>query len=329
MMKVVTFCKHWNPFWCIPEEGLDRLRQQFPDIRFVKVQGQEELLKELPDAEIFFGYELDQEALTVASKLKWIHVPAANVYQFIRPDLKARNISVTNARGMHATVISEQVIGTMLVFSRRFMDCWKYQQEHYYSQPELLKASPPLSELRGKTIVILGLGSIGKEIARLSKAFGMRVLASKRNTERKHENVDALYRSADFRKALPEADYVVISMARTTETDGLIGEAELELLKKECVIINIARARIINQRALVRSLKEGKIRGAALDVFEKEPLPSDSELYSLPNVFLTPHTAGVATQEHWPRMIDLFSQNLNRYLSQQPLLNVVDLNAGY
>lgn len=328
-MKVVTYCKHWNPFWCISEEGLDYLRKEFSDVRFVKVQNQDELLKEVPNAEIFFGYELDQEALSAASKLKWIHVPAANVYQFIRPDLKARNIPVTNARGMHATVISEQVLGAMLVFSRRFMDCWKYQQEHHYSQPELLKGSPPLSELRGKTIVILGLGSIGKEIARLSKAFGMRVLASKRNTKGKYENVDAVYSNADFRKALPEADFVVISMARTPETDGLIGEAELELFRKECVIINIARAKIINQQALLRSLKEGKIRGAALDVFEKEPLPSDSELYSLPNVFLTPHTAGVSTQEHWPRMIDLFSQNLKRYLSHQPLLNVVDMDAGY
>lgn len=328
-MKVVTYCKHWNPFWCISEEAMDHLRKEFPDIRFVKVQGQEELLKEIADAEIFFGYELDQEALTAASKLKWIHVPAANVYQFIRPDLKTRNIPVTNARGMHATVISEQVLGAMLVFSRRFMDCWKYQQEHHYSQPELLNASPPLSELRGKTIVILGLGSIGKEIARLSKAFGMRVLASKRNTEGKYENVDAIYSNTDFRKALPEADFVVISMARTPETDELIGEAELELFRKECVIINIARAKIINQEALLRSLKDGKISGAALDVFEKEPLPSDSELYSLPNVFLTPHTAGVSTQEHWPRMIDLFSQNLKRYLSQQPLLNVVNMDAGY
>jgi phosphoglycerate dehydrogenase-like enzyme len=95
------------------------------------------------------------------------------------------------------------------------------------------------------------------------------------------------------------------------------------------VIINIARAKIIDQEALLRVLKEKRIRGAALDVFEKEPLPSDSELFSLPNVFLTPHTAGVAAQEHWPRMINLFSENLRRFLSDQPLLNIVDQTAGY
>jgi phosphoglycerate dehydrogenase-like enzyme len=328
-MKVVAYSKHWNPFWSVSEENLDHLRREFPEVQFIKVQSQDELMKEITNAEIFFGYELNQEAISAASRLKWIHVPAANVFQFIRPDIRERNIPVTNARGMHATVISEQVIGAMLVFSRRFMDCWRYQQDHHYSQAELLKAVPPLSELNGKTIVILGLGGIGKEIARLSKAFGMRVLASKRKKEGVYENVDRVFDSANFREALPEADYLVISMARTPETDGLLGEPELSLLKKECVVINIARARIIDQQALLRFLRENRIRGAALDVFEKEPLPSDSELYSLPNVFLTPHTAGVSTNEHWPRMIHLFSQNLRRYLAGESLLNVVDLGAGY
>jgi phosphoglycerate dehydrogenase-like enzyme len=328
-MKVVAYFKHWNPFWSIPDENLEQLRKEFPNIQFVKVQSVEGLMKQIPDADIFFGYDLNQEALAAASALKWIHIPAANVYQFIRSDIQARNIPVTNARGFHATVISEQVIGYMLVFSRRFMDCWKFQQQHYYSQAELLKALPPLSELHGKTIVILGLGSIGKEIARLSKAFGMRVLASKRKPDGSYENVDSVYSSTDFRNALPEADYLVISMARTPETDGLLGESELSMLKKECVVINIARALIIDQPELIRALKENRIRGAALDVFEKEPLPSDSELYSLPNVFLTPHTAGVSTKEHWPRMTQLFSENIKRYLSDQPLINVVDLNSGY
>ena len=177
--------------------------------------------------------------------------------------------------------------------------------------------------------MILGLGSIGKEIARLAKALGMRVLASKRKVEGSYANVDQVYDEKEFRKALPAADYLVISMARTPATDGLLGETEFAMLKPECVILNIARARIIDQPTLLRYLKEGKIRGAALDVFEKEPLPEDSELYSLPNVFLTPHTAGVATEEHWPRMIQLFADNLNRYISGQPLLNIVNLDSGY
>ncbi len=328
-MKIVTFCKHWNPFWCIPESALEVLRNEFPDNSFVKTQNQEELAKEITDAEVFFGYDLGPEILSKAMQLKWIHVPAANVYQFIRPDLRERKIPVTNARGMHVTAIAEQVLGSMLVFSRRFLDCWRFQQNHHYGQPDLLNSSPPLSELRCKTVVILGLGSIGKEIARLCKAFGMRVLASKRNVDRNYENVDQDFDNKEFRKALPEADYLVISMARTPETEGLLGESELSLLRPECMIINIARARIIDQQVLLRFLKDGRIRGAALDVFEKEPLHADSELYSLPNVFLTPHIAGVAAEEHWHRMIGLFADNLKRYLTGQPLLNVVDLNAGY
>jgi phosphoglycerate dehydrogenase-like enzyme len=157
----------------------------------------------------------------------------------------------------------------------------------------------------------------------------MLVLAAKKRAERSEENVDQLFTPQNFRDALPQADFVVISVPRTAETDDLIGAAEISMLKKSCVLINIARAKIIQQDALIDALEQNKIRGAALDVFEQEPLPSDSALYTLPNVFLTPHTSGVSAEEHWPRMMDLFTDNLRRYRSNQPLLNVVNLQEGY
>lgn len=312
----------------MPDEHLAILRRNFPKISFVRANA-DSLRQEIPDAEIYFGYILPEELLDSATQLKWIHVAAANVYPFITPAFQSREITVTNARGIHATAIAEHILGSMIVFARKFVDCWRMQQQRHYGAVEIINDTPPLSELRGRTVLILGYGAIGATTARLCKAFGMRVLAVNRRGAGPFENIDEMYGSIDFRKALPQADYLVVSTALTPETEGLLGEKELALLKPECVLINVARAAIIVHEALVAALKQGRIRGAALDVFEQEPLPPDSELWGLANVFLTPHVAGVDSQEHWPRMLSLFEDNLRLYLAKKPLKNVVDLKAGY
>ena len=328
-MKIVLYSEHWNRFWCLPPELIPWLRTDFPEIDFYHARTEQEISDSLADAEIYFGYRLQKKDVAIAKNLKWIHVPAASVHPLTDLGLQEKGIVVTNSKGLHAVPIAEHVIGCMLVFSRKFLESWQYQQKRHYAAREILTQSPLPGELRGKTVLVLGLGSIGNEVARLCKAFGMRVLACKRNAGGVHENVDQIFSAGDFRQPLPEADYLVIAVPRTANTDGLIGEAEMELLKKSCVIINIARAKIIQREVLMRYLKENRIRGAALDVFEQEPLPSDSELFSLPNVFLTPHTSGVSAAEHWPRMLELFAENLRRYTQGQPLMNVVDLNEGY
>ncbi|MCI0412635.1 D-2-hydroxyacid dehydrogenase [bacterium] len=328
-MKVLLYSEHWNRFWCLPPELVQWLRTDFPEIEFDHVRTEEQIFDSIPDAEIYFGYRLQKKDVNVAKKLKWIHVPAASVYPLTDLGLQQKGIVVSNSRGLHAVPIAEHVLGCMLVFSRKFLESWQYQQKHYYAAREILTESPLPGELRGKTVLVLGLGGIGSEAARLCKAFGMRVLACKRNPAGTYDNVDQVYAAEDFHKPLPEADYLVIAVPRTSRTDGLIGEVELEMLKKSCVIINIARAKIIRHEALIRCLKENRIRGAALDVFEQEPLPPDSELFSLPNVFITPHTSGVSAMEHWPRMMELFAENLRRWIAGQPLMNIVDLAEGY
>jgi phosphoglycerate dehydrogenase-like enzyme len=328
-MKVVLYSEHWNRFWCLPPELVQWLRADFPEIDFYHARTEQQIFDSIADAEIFFGYRLQKQDVQVAKKLKWVHVPAASVYILLDLGLQEKGVVVTNSRGLHAVPIAEHVLGSMLVFSRKFLESWQFQQKRRYAAREILTEAPLPGELRGKTVLVLGLGGIGSEVARLCKAFGMRVLACKRNPDGSYENVDQVYSAKDFRKPLPEADYLVIAVPRTANTDGMIGEAELELLKKSCVVINIARAKIIQHEALMRCLKENRIRGAALDVFEQEPLPSDSELFSLPNVFLTPHTSGVSAAEHWPRMMELFAENLRRYIAGQPLMNVVNLQEGY
>lgn len=329
-MKVVAFSPSPNQFWRIPREKLEALRKEFPGVEFISVDSSKNLAQTLQNADVFFGYRLPSQELSAASQLKWIHVPAANVYGFDTGILMEKKIVLTNSRGQHAVPIAEHVIGCMLVFSRRFLDSWKFQNECHYAQMEMINQPPPLFELRGKTVVILGLGGIGSELARLAKAFGMRVLAIKRRVDnQKVENVDQILKHSDFRIALPEADFLVISAARTVETEGMLGESELALLKSDSVIINIARAQIIQEKALYRVLEEHRIRGAALDVFYQEPLLPDSPLFKFDNVFLTPHIAGVNSSEHWNRMIALFAENLHRFQGGEPLLNIVDLKAGY
>jgi phosphoglycerate dehydrogenase-like enzyme len=329
-MQVLTFTPFTNPFWSLPEQYLRNLQEQFPQIEFRRAESPEDLAAQLPETEIFFGFRLSKEHLQAAKNLKWIHVAAANVFGFDTDVLEKKNILLTNSRGLHAVPIAEHVLGCMLVFSRRFMDCWRFQEARHYGQTDMLNHPPPLLELRGKTVVVLGLGQIGKEVAKLCRAIGMRVVGVKRQVSNDHPGItDELFGYRDLHLALPQADFLVISAARTSETEGLIGENELSMLKTQCVIINIARAQIIQEQPFMTFLKEGRIRGAALDVFYQEPLPADSPLYAMSNVFVTPHVSGVASEFHWPRMIELFSENLRRYLLHQPLLNMVDLHAGY
>jgi phosphoglycerate dehydrogenase-like enzyme len=328
-MKIALYSEHWNRFWCLPPEMVEWIRTDFPQLEFIHARTEEAIGEAVQEAEIYFGYRLPKEALVGAKRLKWIHVPAASIQPLAELGLLERNITVTNSRGLHAGPISEHVIGCMLVFARKFIECWEYQLDHRYAAREILTEGSAIGELRGKTVVILGLGSIGTEIARLAKAFNMRVVGVKKNTDDRPEMVDQIFPASDFRQTLPEADYLVIAVPHTAATEGMIGETELKSLKKTCVLINIARGGIIEKDALMRSLKEHWFRGAALDVFHSEPVPPNSELYDLPNVFMTPHTSGVSALEHWPRMMELFAENLRRYVANQPLMNVVDLREGY
>lgn len=327
-MKILMYNHHWNPFWNIPEPQVNRLRPQFPQIKFAYPKQESEFKNELPDAEVFFGYKLEPAQLDLAKNLKWVHCAAANVSQYMNPGFISRKILLTNSRAMHATPIAEHVIGAMLVFSRKFMHAWQHQQKGHYAAYDIINGQPPLSELRGKTLYIIGLGGIGKETARLAKAFGMNVIAARKKSI-KAEDVDELLDSENFRDGLGRADYLLLSLPLTAESRGLIGERELALLKPECVLINIARSGVLDTNALIKFLREGRIRGANLDVFDQEPLPENHELFSVPNLFLTPHIAGVATQEHWDRMFWLFEENLKRYIAKKPLLNIVDQKAEY
>jgi len=183
-------------------------------------------------------------------------------------------------------------------------------------------------ELCGKTLGIVGLGGIGSEVAKRAKAFGMRVIATRRRPDRRSEFADEVRGADELGWLLGESDFVAVCSALTHETRHLIGAEELKRMKATAYLINIGRGGLVDEGALVAALRGGEIAGAGLDVFEREPLPSESPLWEMPNVMITPHDAGSSPRSH-ERLMEVFLENLRRYVAGEPLLNVVDKRAGY
>lgn len=263
-----------------------------------------------------------------APQLRWIQLTSAGVDRLLDAPVLKSGITITTASGIHAVPISEYVIGAMIAFAKGFPRAWRAQASRAW-QPYWP------DELEGRTVGIIGMGAIGTRVARLAHELGMRVLGLRRSASRRATGrevgapfLDELLPPADLLHLLAESDYVVLSVPLTPDSRGLIGEPELRAMRPRAVIINIARGAVVDERALVRALKEGWIAGAALDVFEIEPLPAESELWGLENVLVTPHISG-GTPRYMERAVDLFCDNLRRYLAGQPLRNVVDPSRGY
>jgi phosphoglycerate dehydrogenase-like enzyme len=291
----------------------------------------EEFLRALEGAEILCSLNLPDDLLERAPKLRWLQNPGAGLER-LRPlkllDAGSRVI-VTSASGIHETQISEYVIGSMLVFNRSWPEMVRLQDEHSWprhSDNTHLRQR----ELADATLGIVGLGHIGRSIAKLARAFGMKVLGTRFSAHAGEQDpdVDRLYPFNDLHALLSESDYVVLSVPLTERTEKMIGEPELRAMRKNAYLVNIARGAVIDEDALIRALKEGWIAGAGLDVAVNEPLPADSPLYTTPNLILTPHISG-ASEHYNERLADLFAENLRRYRAGQPLLNQYDAEKGY
>jgi phosphoglycerate dehydrogenase-like enzyme len=283
-----------------------------------------EILDRLAEAEVLFApANLEPRHLAEARNLRWWQLLSAGADRLFTNGLIDGGYTVTNLSGLHATVIGEYVLGAMLVISKGIHLAIRDQEKHAWN----FRWN---SELKGQTVGIVGMGAIGGETARLCKAFGMRVLGCRRSAlARVRDGVaDEVMPLSDLHDLLAESDYVVLSMPLTKDTTGMIGEAELAAMKPTAWLINIARGPVVDEPALIRVLKEQRIAGAFLDVFEKEPLPQDSPLWDLPNAVVTPHTSG-AVQGYGHRAAEIFLDNLKRYLAGEPLRNVVERERGY
>ncbi len=277
----------------------------------------------LAEADVIYGARIPQDLTERTPRLKWVQVMSAGVERYLDAGLRKSPVTLTNVSGIHATPIGEFCLGQMLMFAKGAAQCFdmKQQKEWRWFTPVVL---------RDKTVGIIGLGEIGREVARLSKAFGMRVIATRRSTKRetRARNVDVLLPAGGLHRALAESDFVIIALPYTKETDGVIGEAEFEAMKTTAYIINIGRGAIIDEEAMIHALSENRIAGAGLDVYTTEPLPRSSKLWELPNVLFSPHVSG-GMENYTAKATDLFCRNLERFVAGKRLFNVVGKRRGY
>lgn len=313
----------------LPDHLVDRLREPVcriaPKCEIIPIGPEGEMDESLEGADVLFlrwglSPEATRKLIARIPHLRWIHTISAGVDHLLFPELRESEAILTNASGVFNIPIAETVLAYMLAVVKRLPEFLAQQREHRWQKL-------PLQELYGMTVGIVGLGDIGSEVARRCRAFGMRVLGMRRHPA-PSDVADEVFPPERLHELLSQSDFVVLALPLTDETRGLIGREALAAMKPTAWLINIARGALVDEGALIEALREGRIGGACLDVFAEEPLPEDSPLWDMPNVIITPHNSWSSPHIE-EREIELFLENLRRYVAGEPLRNVVDKKAGY
>jgi phosphoglycerate dehydrogenase-like enzyme len=327
-MKLLIVLSHRFDLWNAPDWFAEKLRAEFPQLEIVHLKSYDRAAEELRDAEIAIAWSLRPEQFKAATRLRWIHAPAAAVHQLMFPELVESDIVLTNARSVHGPVVAEHVIAQIFALAKKIPAAVRLQQKHIWGQSVLWEEKPGPREVAGATLGIVGLGSIGSQVAVRAKALGMRILAVREHPEKGSGPADRVFGPAQLDELLAEADYVVLAAPLTGETSFLMNASRLGKMKADACLINVSRGPLVDEAALADALRHRRLAGAALDVFSREPLAPQSPLWDLENLLITPHTAAV-TGQIWQRHYALMRENLSRYLQGRPLLAVVDKRKGY
>jgi phosphoglycerate dehydrogenase-like enzyme len=344
-----------RPVWALPPWVPDRIRDALPPEWELEVVADATdgsgdgagrvspaVLDAVADAEIYFGYGIAAELLQAGPSLRWVHSGAAGVGSSLTPEMRARPVLFTNSAGIHGPPMAETVLGMILFFGRGLDFAVANRTRGVWSTAGWYDADAPIRELSATTVGLVGYGGIGREIARRVASLGARVLALKRSPPLEADatltpvagggdvgqRVEIVRGEGGLDAVLRESDVVVLCAPETDETRGMMDSAALARMKDGAVLINVGRGRLLDEDALVAELAAGRLRGAGLDVFSREPLPADHPLWTLDNVLLTPHVSAV-TQSFWSRETGLIVENLERYFADEPLRNLVDKDAGY
>jgi len=327
-LKVLVAIHHRVDAWTIPATHVEELRTRFPHITFLHSLTRESDIELAAGADAAFAIVLSKDALAGATRLQWLHCSGHAVGHFPLVDLAARGIVVTNSRGIQAVPIAEHVMACLLALARKLPETLRDQQERVWRPNTYVgEASPWL--LAGRTIGVIGAGTIGEAIALRAKAFGMHVIGMRRTPARGiPAGFDEVAGPAERDRLLAAADVAVLAAPLTAETHRLLDAEAIAAMKPGAIVVNVARGQLIDEGALAEALEAGRLGGAVLDVFTSEPLASDSPFWSLPNVIVTPHNSGFRTG-HFDAVIDLFAENLKRFERGVELLNRVDLQRGY
>jgi phosphoglycerate dehydrogenase-like enzyme len=328
-VKLLIVLHHRFELWKAPPWFVERLRSDFPELKITHLSNYDRIDQEIADAEIVVAWSIRPEQFKSAKKLRWIHSPAAAVHQLMFPELINSDVILTNAREVHGPVVAEHVIALIFALAKKIPEAVRLQQEHIWGQEIMWRGQPRPREVAGATLGLVGLGSIGREVAKRASALGMMGIAVRENPGKgKPEGVEHVYGSSDLGRLLEGSDFVVLAVPLTPSTQKLMNAERFSQMKSDAYLINVGRGPLIDESALAAALRNHQIGGAALDVFEHEPLPADSPLWDLENLLITPHTAGL-THKLWIRHYELFAENLRRYLAGRPLLAVVDKQLGY
>ena len=321
------------PAWNIPDEHVTRLREQFPAHTFLHARTEDDALKMIGEAEIVFTAEMRRHVLESAPRVKWIHSPAAGLGGMLFPAMIQSPVVITNSRGLSADTIAEHVLAVVLAIFRKLPLAFDSQRSREWAQSGMTAGSA-FRTIAGSRALIVGLGAIGIATAERLSSLSAHVDAVRRRPDLpRPSSINRVVSTEHLIDLLPSADIVVLAAPQTAATRHLIGNAELEAMRPGSVLVNVSRGALVDENALVRALTGDpaggrRLAAAALDVFQHEPLSPDSPLWTLPNVLITPHVAGFL-QNHWDAVTALFADNLRRFDSGQPLLNVVDKVAGY
>ena len=324
----------------IEQERVERLKRVSSDLTLAhspSLSSEDSLWQEV---EIIYGFPWKVPTLEQAPHLRWIQLYSAGADRLVDNPLFQSEVMITTASGVHAINIAEYVFAMTQAWYRRLPQLFIWKQGKEWSKDKESTESS-IEELHGKTIGIVGYGSIGRQIARLAQAYGMRVLAMQRGDNHKDTgyqfpNVgdpegalpEKYYTFDSLHTMLQECDVVVVAVPLTKETKAMFNAEAFQAMKDSAFFVNIARGDVCDETALVDALQQKKIAGAALDVFQQEPLPTTSPLWELPNVLMSPHDSGV-TPHYNERAATIFEENLRRYLADQPLYNLVDKKRGY
>lgn len=298
--------------------------REFPQVQFVGGSTPEEILAAAADAEVAFG-PVNEELFHAAKQLRWIQSGSAGVeWMASAPSLRESDVMVTNTRGAHATTIAEHTMGMLIFLARRFDELYEAQKRHEWIRGQ----GAPRVGLVGMTMGIIGLGQLGRAIAKRAHAFEMNIIAVDVNEVPKPDYVSEVGRLDGMADLMQRSDVVVVATPITEETRGMIGPDLLRMMKPSAYLLVISRGGIIHEPTLADMLRNGQLAGAGLDVTAIEPLPADNELWDCPNIIITPHNSPSSAQTH-ANVMSIMKDNLRRYLAGQPLTNLVDKKLGY
>lgn len=342
--SLVLNMRDTRPILSIPDWAIQEIRAATPHrLEFVLVDApadgrgdgggaSAEAVGAVENAEIHIGFGFPEALFRAAQqgrdRLRWVHTGTAGVAAALHGGMRESAVMLTNSAGVHAEPMADTILASITHFARGLDFAVNAQHRRTWDTTHFYRIDSPVRELAGATVGILGYGGIGRAVARRVLALGMNVLAYRRRVKVEGDGIEQLAGREGLERVLEEADYLVLSLPSTPETVRILNSERIARLRSGAVVINVGRGEAIDETALAAALAEGRIRGAALDVFETEPLPTDSPLWSLPNALITPHVSAV-THDFWRREVDLILENLRRYESGAPLLNLVDKVAGY